>query len=275
MRVGQGIEGAITAPGCAVAHSVTGVGKGGDIDHLVATPGKLWVIETKVSRIKSKKRFSRALEQTARNTRARDAGPGRGTNVQGCLVLAFGHVGRKWYDVGAERLAVVHASRRSIRNTAVGRCGAGPTGRQVGEARVARREGQTMKRSAHEIYAKVIVATLAGGCWPRRGFRKQTLFWAASPAIGHHVAQRRNVLGSASTPPPALHVCGKGLKTAAAGRTRNSMNGTSPSWGCSADARDRQSQELWFRSANSAKIAVPRLEGRPIAALPPVLIDLR
>ena len=107
VRVGQGIEGAITAPGCAVAHSVTGIGIGGEIDHLVATPGKLWVIETKVSRIKSRKRFSRALEQTARNTRAARRWAGRGTNVQGCLVLAFGHVGRKWYDVGAERLAVV------------------------------------------------------------------------------------------------------------------------------------------------------------------------
>ena len=106
-RVGQAIEGALTAPGCAVAHSVTGIGKGGDIDHLVATPGKLWVIETKISRITSRKRFRRALEQTARNTRAARRWAGRGTNTQGCLVLAYGHVRRKSYDVGSERVAVI------------------------------------------------------------------------------------------------------------------------------------------------------------------------
>lgn len=40
-------ECAITAPGCAVAHSVAKIADIGDIDHLVVTPGVLLVVETK------------------------------------------------------------------------------------------------------------------------------------------------------------------------------------------------------------------------------------
>ena len=46
-NVGGLIEYGITAPGCAIAHSVTEIAEIGDIDHLVATPGCLWVVETK------------------------------------------------------------------------------------------------------------------------------------------------------------------------------------------------------------------------------------
>ena len=49
-RVGQIIEYAITARNCAVAHSVTAIAKVGDIDHLVATPAAVWVVETKYKR---------------------------------------------------------------------------------------------------------------------------------------------------------------------------------------------------------------------------------
>ena len=46
-RVGQAIEFALTRERCAVAHRVQEIATVGDIDHLVATPNRLWVIETK------------------------------------------------------------------------------------------------------------------------------------------------------------------------------------------------------------------------------------
>ena len=47
MKVGQIIEYAITDARCAVAHSVTSIAKVGDIDHIIATPAAIWVVETK------------------------------------------------------------------------------------------------------------------------------------------------------------------------------------------------------------------------------------
>ena len=47
VRTGQTIEYAITAPNCAVAHTVTDIARVGDVDHIVATPVRLWVIETR------------------------------------------------------------------------------------------------------------------------------------------------------------------------------------------------------------------------------------
>ena len=42
------IECALSADGCATAHGVTNIPNTiGDIDHLVATPQCLWVVETK------------------------------------------------------------------------------------------------------------------------------------------------------------------------------------------------------------------------------------
>ena len=41
------IEHALTTPGCAVAHTVRSIARAGNIDHLVATPLRLWIIETK------------------------------------------------------------------------------------------------------------------------------------------------------------------------------------------------------------------------------------
>ena len=118
-----------------------------------------------------------------------------------------------------------------------------------------------MKRSAHAIYAKVVVATLAGW-WPRRGLRKQNRFWGC---ITRHSSPRRTTekrTGSASTPPPALHVCGKGLKTAAARRMRNSMHGTSPSWCCSADARTGSRRSCGF-DPPIRQTRGPQAGGRP------------
>ena len=48
-RVGQIVEYAITAENCAVAHAVTEIAAVGDIDHLVATPVAVWVIERSTS----------------------------------------------------------------------------------------------------------------------------------------------------------------------------------------------------------------------------------
>ncbi len=50
-QIGRALEQAITAKGCAVAHNVTGVMDSGDIDHIVATRQRAWVIETKYRRV--------------------------------------------------------------------------------------------------------------------------------------------------------------------------------------------------------------------------------
>ncbi len=89
-RVGQAIEYAITARDCAVAHSVTDteIAKLGDIDHIVATPKRIWVIETKYKAV-PKKIFPKVLSGIAANTDAVRKRVPAGTPVQGCLVLAY------------------------------------------------------------------------------------------------------------------------------------------------------------------------------------------
>lgn len=85
-QVGDALEYAVTAPGCAVAHDVMDIAKAGNIDHIVATPLRVWVVETKSSRI-PKKEFARALEQIAANVKAvRNWAPPQ-TEVRGCLVI--------------------------------------------------------------------------------------------------------------------------------------------------------------------------------------------
>lgn len=85
-QVGDALEYAVTAPGCAVAHDVINIAKEGNIDHIVATPLRVWVVETKSSRI-PKKEFSRALGQIAANVKAvRNWAPPQ-TEVRGCLVI--------------------------------------------------------------------------------------------------------------------------------------------------------------------------------------------
>ena len=86
--VGQGIEYAITAENCAVAHSVTTIAKVGDIDHIVATPVAVWVLETKYKRV-PKKYFPEVLRRIAANTDAVRQWAPAGTPVKGCLVLAY------------------------------------------------------------------------------------------------------------------------------------------------------------------------------------------
>ena len=87
-RVGQIIEYAIRADNCAVAHSVTEIAKVGDIDHIVATPVAIWVIETKYKRVPASS-FSEVLNRIAANVDAvRQWAPGS-PPVRGCLVLAY------------------------------------------------------------------------------------------------------------------------------------------------------------------------------------------
>ena len=61
-QVGRALEMATTAKRCAVAHNVTGIMNSGDIDHIVATPRNVWVIETKFRRVRTK-RFSSVLSR--------------------------------------------------------------------------------------------------------------------------------------------------------------------------------------------------------------------
>ena len=87
-QIGRAIEQALTASGCAVAHNVEGVSDGGDIDHLVATPRQVWVIETKYRRVPPGK-FAGVLARIRENVdRVRALLP-PDTPVQGCLILAY------------------------------------------------------------------------------------------------------------------------------------------------------------------------------------------
>lgn len=84
--VGQAIEYALTRDACAVAHHVEEIARIGDIDHLVATPHGLWVIETKAGRV-PKPEFAETLRRIAANVQGvREWAPD--TRVTGCLVFA-------------------------------------------------------------------------------------------------------------------------------------------------------------------------------------------
>ena len=105
-HAGQAIEHALTAPDCAVANSVITIARVGDIDHLVATPVRLWVIETKYRRI-PRERFPEVLRQIADNTSAVWEWAPAGTPVRGCLVLAnAAQSQRKTFDYGKEPIVV-------------------------------------------------------------------------------------------------------------------------------------------------------------------------
>lgn len=84
--VGQALEYALTRPRCAVAHNVRDMPGVGDIDHLVAVDGHLWVIETKYTRV-PKARFPEVLRRIAANVAAVRAWAPHAP-VTGCLVFA-------------------------------------------------------------------------------------------------------------------------------------------------------------------------------------------
>lgn len=85
--IGQAIEYTLTRDGCAVAHSVEEIARVGDIDHLVATPKGLWVIETKSGRVPQSK-FPETLRRIAANVETVREWAPPGTQVTGCLVFA-------------------------------------------------------------------------------------------------------------------------------------------------------------------------------------------
>ena len=124
-RVGQLIEYGITAKDCAVAHSVTEIAKVGDIDHIVATPVGIWVIETKYRKV-PRHVFSEVLGRIAANTDAVRKWAPAGTHVRGCLVLAYERgTGKRTYTRGNEKIAVYTEKtlgdlRRELRNEARG-----------------------------------------------------------------------------------------------------------------------------------------------------------
>ena len=120
-RIGHAIEWALSSYACAAAHNVLDLGSGGDIDHLIATPETLWVIETKVNRVK-KRYFNDLLRSIARNIDdVRNRWPN--ITVKGCLVYAndAGDVDDH-YDYGDKKIlcypnpaALAHALRRVAR----------------------------------------------------------------------------------------------------------------------------------------------------------------
>ncbi len=86
-EVGRALEQAITANHCAIAHNVQGVADTGDIDHLIATPERVWIVETKYRRV-PRSEFPRVLARVRSNVdRVEKRYPE--TPVRGCLVLAY------------------------------------------------------------------------------------------------------------------------------------------------------------------------------------------
>ena len=87
-NVGGAIEAALMSPCCAVAHGVYDIpGTIGDIDHLVATPGRLWCVETKYGRVPSG-RFNPVLRRIGQNVSALRQWHSGDTPIEGCLVFA-------------------------------------------------------------------------------------------------------------------------------------------------------------------------------------------
>ena len=100
------IEHALAAPGCAVAHSVSAIARASSIDHLVATPTRLWVIGT-IDRRVPREELPSVLAQIADNTTSVWDWAPPGTPVRGCLVLdGRSHPTRNQYDYGKGPVAV-------------------------------------------------------------------------------------------------------------------------------------------------------------------------
>ena len=93
-QIGRALEQAITAKGCAIAHNVTAVMDSGDIDHIVATPQSVWVIETKYRRVPNDS-FPKVLSRLHACRGRVEALLPRGTPVRSCLVLAYEEDGVK------------------------------------------------------------------------------------------------------------------------------------------------------------------------------------
>ena len=133
-RVGQAIEYALTSERCAVAHHVEGIAKIGDIDHLVATPRGVWVIETKYGRV-PKREFREMLRRIALNV-AGVRNWVRGMQVTGCLVFASEpkQPPKPTYEHGAETIrcfANPESLMRALRDEARAEGGSSSIARKV------------------------------------------------------------------------------------------------------------------------------------------------
>ncbi len=138
-RVGQAIEYALTREQCAVAHHVERIARVGDIDHLVATPRGLWVIETKHGRVPSPD-FPETLRRIALNVEAvRDWAPGM--LVTGCLVFASGRSAppKPTYEWGAETIKCFESAEALMREVKA------EARREGGSSEIARRVWQLGK----------------------------------------------------------------------------------------------------------------------------------
>ena len=97
---GHAIELALAAPCCAVAHAVSSIARAGCIDHLVATPVRLWVIGA-IHRRVPREELPGVLARIADNTTAVWDWAPSGTPVRGCLVLGGeSRLARNQYDYG-------------------------------------------------------------------------------------------------------------------------------------------------------------------------------
>ena len=102
----RAIELALSAPDCAVAHAVTSIARIGEIDHLVATPVRLWVIEAR-DRPVLHEQFPEVLQRLADITTAVWQWAPAGTPVRACLVLVSDtRPRRKTFDYGKEPIVV-------------------------------------------------------------------------------------------------------------------------------------------------------------------------
>ena len=100
---------------------MTKIARVGDIDHLVATPVRVWVIETKFRKVPQKK-FPKVLDRLADNSKGvRDWAPS-GTPIRACLVLAHGPPAKKKdYDAKGEAIVVhtPHSLAKELKAEAV------------------------------------------------------------------------------------------------------------------------------------------------------------
>ena len=128
-RVGQVIDHSLMPPNCAVAHGVTDPAEVGDIDHLVATPCGLWVVETK-ARAVPRKRVRGVLDRIAANVHAIEAWV-PGIPVRGCLVLLEPFPGKRNYQATDGTPVVVH-DEKTLRDALRAEAGDdGPVGREL------------------------------------------------------------------------------------------------------------------------------------------------
>ena len=154
------IKHALAAPGCAAAHSVRTIARAGVIDHLVATPVRLWVITAIDWRV-SREELLHILAAVADNTTAVWDWAPPGTPVRGCLVLGGERrQARTRYDYGKGPV-VVHTPGTLARELSA-------EGRALTRARRARRRRGGQARTGVRI-ARFLDATSA--CGPRGRLR--------------------------------------------------------------------------------------------------------